>query len=69
MLDIRIQINTRVILRAWCVNQDETNGNGETKYRTNTGEIIWHDPNDGAGELAKKLIDATEDRMRGKITE
>jgi hypothetical protein len=57
MLTVAILINGNPIVAKNAVNQIETNGRGETKYLTDSGEIIWHKREDGAVSLAHKLLD------------
>lgn len=57
MLTVAILINGNPIVAKNAVNKMEKNERGETKYLTDSGEIIWHDGNDGAIVLAKKLLD------------
>jgi hypothetical protein len=57
MITVAILINGHPIVAKNAINQGKQNKKGETKYKTDSGEIIWHKPEDGARELAKKLLD------------
>jgi len=57
MLTVAILINGNPIVAKTAVNQADENDKGETKYKTDSGEIIWHDADLGAVPLAKKLLD------------
>lgn len=60
MLTVAILINGNPIVAKNAINQGDKlapNKKGETAYKTDSGEIIWHDPKLGAAVLAKKLLD------------
>lgn len=60
MMSVNITVNGRLIGRATCKRIAEPGRDGKARYRTDSGEIVRHDPNDGAEALAKKLIDTME---------
>lgn len=53
MITVAIYINDRVIYTRTAVNRIEETGG----YINDDGSIILHDPEDGAIELAKKMLD------------
>jgi hypothetical protein len=57
MITVAILINGNPIVARNAVNQNRKNKKGQTAYKTDSGEIIYHDPKDGAVALAKKLLD------------
>lgn len=57
MITVIISINGLPIASVNAVNQMEQNGKGETRYITTEGNEVWHNPDNGAVELAKKLLD------------
>ncbi len=57
MLTVAILINGNPLVAKNAINQAESNELGETKYINDAGEVIWHNPSDGAVVLAKKLLD------------
>lgn len=57
MITVAILINGQPIVAKNAVNQGKLNSKGETAYKTDSGEIIWHSRSDGARSLAKKLLD------------
>lgn len=57
MITVAILINGQPIVARNAVNKSKQNKKGETLYLTDSGEKIWHDKNDGAVSLAKKLLD------------
>lgn len=56
MITVAILINGKPIVARNAVNKMETNDKGETKYLTDCGTIVWHDPTEGAVVLSKKLL-------------
>jgi hypothetical protein len=57
MITVAILINGNPIVARNAVNKVETNDKGETKYLTDSGEVVWHKREDGAVKLAHKLLD------------
>lgn len=57
MLTVAILINGNPIVAKNAINQDRRNAKGETAYKIDSGEIIWHNPEHGAVRLAHKLLD------------
>lgn len=55
MLTVVVFINNTPIILKSARNMMETEGK-KTKYLTDCGLEIWHDPNDGAAKLAKQLL-------------
>lgn len=62
MITVAILINGQPIHARTAVNQAKKNKKGETAYKVDTGEIVWHDRDDGAIELAKKLLDTIKEQ-------
>lgn len=59
MITVSISINGEPIFARSARNQDgETNNKSETKYITDAGDVIWHDRENGAIELAKEMLDS-----------
>lgn len=58
MITVSILINGQPLFTRSARNQDdEQNEKLETKYVTDANDVIWHDRNNGAIELAKKMLD------------
>lgn len=58
MITVSILINGQPIFTRSARNQDnEQDENGETKYITDAGDVIWHDRKNGAIVLAKVMLD------------
>ena len=57
MITVAILINGQPIVARNAVNKIERNDKGETKYLTDSGEVVWHHRKDGAVVLAHKLLD------------
>lgn len=57
MITVAILINGNPIVARNAINQARTNEKGETAYKTDSGDIIWHHRDDGAVALAHKLLD------------
>lgn len=57
MITVAILINGQPIVARNAVNKGQVNDKGETKYLTDSGEVIWHKSKDGAVKLAHKLLD------------
>ena len=57
MITVAILINGNPIVARNAVNKTEVNELGETKYITDSGEVVWHKQEDGAVALAHKLLD------------
>lgn len=57
MLTVAILINGNPIVAKNAINQGRYGEQGKTAYKTDSGEIIYHDPDEGAVVLAKKLLD------------
>lgn len=55
-----VTINGDCLFARSCHNTGETNQKGETKYCVDDGSTIWHNREDGAAELAKKLLDTIQ---------
>lgn len=56
MITVAILINGNPIVAKNAVNQGRRNRKGETAYKTDSGEIVWHDPEEGAVALCHKLL-------------
>lgn len=61
MLEVNIEINKREIVSRKVVNQGEKDVDGRTKYLVDGEEVIWHRREDGAVELAQKVLAITEE--------
>lgn len=57
MLTVAILINGNPLVAKNAVNQTRRNAKGQVAYKTDSGEILWHDPDEGAIALAHKLLD------------
>jgi hypothetical protein len=64
MITVAILINGHPIVARNAVNQKCEDDKGRTKYLTDSGEIIWHDPSDGAVKLAHMLLDTIRNEGR-----
>lgn len=56
MITVAILINGNPLVARNAINQKEQNEKGETKYLTDSGEIVWHKRDAGAVALAHKLL-------------
>ncbi len=56
MITVAILINGHPIVAKNAINQKTIFG-GKTEYKTDSGELIYHDRKDGAVALAKMLLD------------
>lgn len=61
MLGVTIHINGQVIYARTAVLRGG-DGKGMARYETDTGQVVWHDPEDGAMVLAKKLLDTIKEQ-------
>lgn len=67
MITVAILINGNPIVARNAINQARTNDLGETEYLTDSGETIWHHRDDGAVELAHRLLNLIRnDKPRAK---
>ncbi len=66
MITVAILINGQPIVARNAINQSKVNHRGETKYLTDSGEVIWHKRGDGAVKLAKALLDLIKNEAREK---
>jgi hypothetical protein len=57
VITVAILINGNPIVAKNAVNQGKKNKRGETAYKTDSGEIIWHPRDKGAVALAHALLD------------
>ena len=59
MLTVSILINGEPLFTRSARNHARENENGETLYKTDAGDEIWHNQqmDNGAIELAKKMLD------------
>ena len=57
MLTVAILINGNPLVAKNAINTQRLNEKGEIAYKTDSGEVIWHDSESGAVALAKKLLD------------
>lgn len=57
MITVAILLNGNPLVARNAINQAEWNEIGETKYLTDSGEVIWHKREDGAVKLAHRLLD------------
>jgi hypothetical protein len=60
MFTVAILINGNPIFARTAVNQAKRNDKGQTMYRLDTGQIVWHDRDAGPIELAKQLLDTID---------
>lgn len=64
MITVAILINGNPIVAKNAINQAYENGDGETAYKTDSGEIIYHKRSDGAVKLAKALLDTIRNEVK-----
>lgn len=62
MLGVTVHINGQAIYARTAVNRGEEKESGMVRYETDTGETVWHCPEDGAVVLAKKLLDTIKEQ-------
>lgn len=60
MITVAILINGQPIVAKAATNQGIVNDKGETAYRTDAGQTIWHDRDSGAVALAHKMLDTID---------
>ena len=65
MITVSISINGDPIFARSARNQSVIE-NGKTKYVTDANDVIWHDRDNGAIELAKKMLDTINVDMEHK---
>ena len=63
MITVTISINDRTIFARSARNQGEYNDEGETKYITDAGDVIYHVRESGAIELAVLMLDTINPNM------
>lgn len=61
MISVSICINGNPIMARSATNTGETRGRF-VKYAVDDGSNVWHDPDDGAVALAKKLLDTIKEQ-------
>lgn len=61
MITVAILINGNPIMARSAVNQSVVNEKCETGYKTDSGEFIWHNRDEGAVALAHKLLDTIQE--------
>lgn len=66
MITVAILINGNPIVAKNAVNQMRNNEKGQTAYKTDSGEILWHDRDAGAVALAHKLLDTIRNDDAGR---
>lgn len=66
MITVAILINGNPILAKAAVNEGYKNERGETAYKTDSGEIVFHYRSEGAVALAQKLLETIriDDKLR-----
>lgn len=70
MITVAILINGQPIVAKNAVNQTSKDGEGRTKYLTDSGEVLWHKRGDGAVKLAHMLLDTIRhDQPKGPSDE
>jgi hypothetical protein len=67
LITVAILINGNPIVARNAINQGKQNALGETAYLTDSGEIVWHKPEDGAALLAHKLLDLIKNDAKSEI--
>ena len=60
MISVSIAINGNTIMARSAVNTTQSDENG-TIYKVDDGSILYHNPNEGAVVLAKKLLDTIKE--------
>lgn len=64
MITVAILINGQPIVAKNAINQKKTNHRGETKYLTDSGEVLWHARDGGAVKLAHMLLDTIRNEQK-----
>lgn len=65
MITVSISINGEPLFARSARNTLKAKGK-RIKYVTDTKESIWHDPEDGAIVLAKKMLDTIDEHMESE---
>jgi hypothetical protein len=65
VITVAILINGQPIVAKNAINQALENDKGEIAYKTDSGEIIWHQRSAGAVALAHKLLDGIKNDEKG----
>lgn len=63
MITVSIAINGEPIAARSAKNTTIQNDQGQTKYITDAGDVIWHNQSDRAVVLAKKMLDTIQTDM------
>lgn len=63
MISVSISINGEPIFARSARNQLITNEKNQTKYVTDADDVIWHERDAGAIELAKLMLDTINEYM------
>ena len=66
MLTVGIFINGGLIVGKNAINLKIVGEDGQVSYMTDSGEIIQHQPGDGAVVLAKKLLDTIRNEKENR---
>lgn len=61
MISVAIMINGNVIMARSAVNTRQADSKGKIAYKVDDGTMVYHDPDEGAVVLAKKLLDTIKE--------
>ncbi len=61
VLTVAILINGRLLVARSATNKGFDAKKGRVRYHVDDGSDVWHDPDDGAVALAKKLLDTIKE--------
>ncbi len=56
MFTVALLVNGKPLMARSAVNRKEKNAEGETRYETDAGDVVWHHSGAGAVKLAEKLL-------------
>lgn len=62
MITVAILINGNPIMARSAVNSEECGIDESVRYDVDDGSSVYHDPEDGAVELAHKLLDTIKEK-------
>ena len=63
MISVSISINGEAIFARSARNQSTTDDNGKTQYITDAGDVIYHDRDKGAVDLAIEMLKTIKENM------
>ena len=69
MLTVAILINGNPIMARSAVNTGKKASGGRIGYKLDTGDIVWHNPANGAVALAKALLETIHEQPSVKLAQ